>query len=272
MRAMRNAAWGAATLALTLVATAAPAHADADRTERCISSSDAGQVQRDEHKLIEARASFLACGADECPFELRKQCQRWLDEVSARVPSVAISARDEAGRDVVDVRVFVDGKLLLSKLDGVAVPVNPGEHVFRYEPRGSAPSEERVLVREGESSRLVTVRVEGATSKPKPKPLEPLRTDSSRSSPDERPRSSSVPLGSVILAGVGVLGVGAFALFASTAKSQLDTLRSGCGSTRSCDSAEVDGVRRDLTIGNVALGVGALALAGAVFLYVWRSR
>jgi hypothetical protein len=245
------------------VLLAAP-RASADTASDCLAPAERGQERRDGRRLLEARADFLACSADTCPTALRKQCQQWLDELVPRIPRVAISARDGNGHDVVDVRVLVDGKPFQSKLDGAALPLDPGEHVFRFESPEHAMLEERVLVREGEANRLVTVQLHdrGSVAAPRPAP------DATEGPP---PRST-IPTASIVLGIAAALGAGAFALFSSTAKSQLGDLRAGCGVTQSCDPADVSAVRRDLLVANVALGAGVVALAGAVYFLVQRSQ
>ncbi len=258
-------------VALTVVALlggTASVTARADTMEACVRPSLRGQELRDAHKLIEARSSFLACSSEACPHELQKECVKWLDEVNARLPSVSISARDEEGRDVVDVRVIVDGKLLVPKLDGTATAVDPGEHVFRYEPRTYAAVEEHVLVREGETNRLLTVRLRRAA----PEPASPRRAalDVLPGTETTEQPSRPVPVPAFVLAGVGVIGVGTFAFFGATARSKLSDLRDTCGPTQSCAQGDVDTVRRDALVANIALGVGVVALAGALWLFLQR--
>ncbi|MDB5213434.1 MAG: hypothetical protein JWO86_1361 [Myxococcaceae bacterium] len=253
-----------AVFVVGLLGGAVPASARADTMESCVQASLRGQQLRDTHHLIEARSQFLSCASEACPHELSKECVRWLDDVTARMPTVSISARDEDGRDVVDVRVVVDGKLLLAKLDGAATPVDPGEHVFRYEPRTSAAVEEHVLVREGETNRLLTVHVRNAApavARAAPVFLSTIETE---------PRARPISAPTFVLAGVGVVGVGAFAFFAATAKGKLSDLRDTCGATQSCSQGDVDAVHRDTVIANVALGVGVIALAGALWLFLQR--
>lgn len=222
--------------------------------EACVDASERGQEARDARRLIEARALFTACAKETCPVPVRQDCGQWLGDVDKRLPSVVISARDAEGHDVVDVRVLVDGRLFQPRLDGRSVPLDPGEHVFRYEPASGAPIEERVLVREGEPTRLLTVKVAGGGA------------------PAESPPARPVPWPTFVLGGVALLGAGSFALFASGAKSDLSELRETCGRTQSCAQADVDAVDRDLLIANVSLGVGVVALAGAVWFFLQRPE
>jgi hypothetical protein len=252
---------------MALVCTFVVGPARADQTappiaptsvDACLDAAERAQLARDQRRFIEARQAMIACSAPACPLVVRKDCAKWLEELGARLPGIVVSVRDEDDHDLVDVRVFVDGKLLTPRLDGKALPVDPGEHLFRYEPSRHEPLEERVLVREGETNRLLTVKVRSRIALSRPDPV------------DERPRP--VPALSIALAGLGVVGVGAFAFFAASAKGSIYDLRDTCGPTQSCAQSDVDSARQRLVIANVALGVGVVALAGAVLLYLTRGE
>ncbi len=66
-------------------------------------------------------------------------------EADTAMSTVVVRARDANGHDVIDVKVFVDGELLLSKLQGTAVTVDPGPHKVplrvpeRQDRRGGGP-------------------------------------------------------------------------------------------------------------------------------------
>ena len=48
--------------------------------------------------------------------------------------------------DVTEVRVYLDGALVATQLDGKAIELDPGGHVLRFEHGGLPSVEERVLV------------------------------------------------------------------------------------------------------------------------------
>jgi hypothetical protein len=250
------------------IALLAAPPARADDKQGCAEDSLRGQEARDAGRLLEARAIFVSCSAERCPLAVRRDCAQWLDGLSARVPGIVISARDSEGHDVVDVRVLVDGKPFLSRLDGRATPVDPGVHLFRFEPNGAPAFEERVLVREGEQSRLLTVKVPAVAETPTPPP--PTHEEAM---PHETAPSRPVTWPTFVLAGGGVLAIGGFAILASVARSDVNDLRSTCGTTQppSCAQSDVDSVHRELIVANVALGVGVLALAGAAWLFFQRG-
>ncbi|HVH41339.1 MAG TPA: hypothetical protein VM925_03320, partial [Labilithrix sp.] len=157
-------------------------------------------------------------------------------------------------KDVTAVRVLIDGDLVAEKLDGRPVAVDPGEHSFKYETAGAAPVTETVLIRQGETNRLVSVAFArapaGSTAPPN----------------HEERRRSAIPTTSWILGGVGVAlgGLGAALWISGT--SDHSSLESGCAPTRSCSQADVDSAQTKLLAGDVAFGVGLVSLGAAVVL------
>ncbi len=137
-----------------------------ERKQACITASESAQQLRMDGKLVEAQSKLVECASDACPGAVRADCASWLSQVNALMPSVVLVARDAAGEDVADVTVTIDGKPFSAKLDGKAVPVSPGEHVFRFERASGPPILKKVIVREGEAARKVevTLGAPGATS------------------------------------------------------------------------------------------------------------
>jgi hypothetical protein len=240
----------AAPALAVLAVLGGPAIARADETDACIQASDEGQVLRDKGKLLAARARFLACSRDACPRLVRADCAGWLADVDARTPSVVVSAEDPAGADAADVRVTMDGAPFLARLDGRAIPVDPGEHRFRFERAGSAAVEETAILREGERRRTLVVRFRAV----------------------DEARPSAGPGGAVIaaivLGGAALAGGGIFAYLGATAESERNALRTSCAP--GCKPAQVDAVRYREIAANVALGAGLAAAATAVVLLVVR--
>ncbi len=141
-------------LAAVTTLAALPAGAD---VQACIAASEKGQRARAAGKLREARDQFTICGAESCPALVRNDCATWNAEVAAILPSVVFGARDKQGRDLFDVKVSMDGEVILEKLDGKSVAVDPGKHTFRFETPGAEPITEVVLIKEGERARVFNV-------------------------------------------------------------------------------------------------------------------
>jgi hypothetical protein len=176
-----------------------------------------------------------------------------------RIASVVVRATDARGTDVLNVRVTMDGALLMHRLDGLAAPVDPGVHRFVFERDGSTTVTQDVTIREGEKARTIAVTL---PDPPTPKREAPVR--------ESKPL---FPTSSLVLGGLGVVGVGTFVVYHLSAKSDLDAMRSECAPR--CPADGVDTLDRKILVSNIALGAGATALAGAILVFVfeggWRS-
>jgi hypothetical protein len=219
--------------------------ADSDARKACFRSYELGQRLRRDGRMREARERLIACASDACPAGIRTDCAQWLVEVEAATPSIIIFARTEDGADVSELHVSVDGKHLSDRLDGKAIPLDPGRHRLRLEGRGLVPVERDLLLREREQSRSVLVEVARLADAPAPR---------------------REPAAVWVLGGVGVAALGAFAFFGlrgSSAQGELD--ERGC--KPDCPRDAVDGIRRDYLLANVGLGVGVLALGAAAYVH-----
>ncbi|MGZ5969407.1 MAG: hypothetical protein ACXWP4_17160, partial [Polyangiales bacterium] len=208
-------------LALLLVAlilgegvrpTFAAPPATVQEKKACATASEKAQSLRSEGKMIAARELLLVCARDVCPTVVRKDCSRWVAEVDEALPTIVVAAKDEAGHDVTEAKVFVDDQLFADSLDGKAQPIDPGAHVVRLERQGKQITE-KVLVREGEKNRIVLIHLG-----PPPKPVD--------STPP--PPARTIPAETWIFGGIGVVGLVGFVGFGLSAKSQASDLRSSC--------------------------------------------
>src|SRR5437899_12004613 len=100
---------GALTLVLAVAALLAPASARADAARACIDAATRGQTLRDQGKLLDALAAFVACAADACHAMARAASASWLAQTTARTPSGGLGARDSAGADPADVPLVAHG-------------------------------------------------------------------------------------------------------------------------------------------------------------------
>jgi hypothetical protein len=245
--------FASATAAADESAVPAESAANAPKAE-CISQLDRAQSLQTARKLREARTSYLACSAAACPELLREDCARSLVELDGTIPTVVFSARGDQGHDVTDARVLLDGEAVSSALDGHAVALDPGTHTVRFERAGGGVSEVRLVAREGEKNRSVSTTF--MTSTPAPEKAAQARTESGR-----------FPVLPVILGGTGLLALGGSFYVRLNADSDADRLRGSCAP--SCDQSSRDALSDKLVVANVALGVGigALALAAATWLF-----
>src|SRR5215470_13760868 len=109
----------------------------ADDTDACLAAYERSQELRKEGKFRASRDKLLECVRASCPSLVKKDCSRWIAELEPATPTVIVNARDALGKDMVEVRVLVDGAVLLERLDGKSHEVDPGVHVFRYEGEGA---------------------------------------------------------------------------------------------------------------------------------------
>jgi hypothetical protein len=260
------------------MASFAPASSRADNSDdkkTCVASFDRAQRLRAEGKLRDSRDALIECARDTCPALVRRDCTQWMGEVLTSLPSVVIGAQDATGKDLVKVRVSVDGNVVADRLEGKAFAVDPGAHVFRYELPDGTAVEEQVLVREGEKNRALMARFPNAGTAVVPLSVAPLPpqlpppTPTVRP-PEEEPSTQSSPANLIVglvsgIAGLGALG-GSLA-FDLMGTSEADALP--CGKTHSCSSADTAPASQKYTYADVLLGVGAAAVVlGSVVLIV----
>jgi hypothetical protein len=246
--------------ALVLAVTPRQAMAESD-SSACATTAEQAQELRTLHKFREAQEKLLNCAQPTCPAIVRRDCAQWLSEVDKAMPSVVIKATGPSYRDMIAVRVWLDGVLLFDRLNGLAHPVDPGVHQFRFEAEGMIPLEEQVLIREGEDRRMLAVQF---TALP----------DTGFSSPslDDTVRAHPTPVLPFVLGGVGLVALGSFAYFGIKGRSEASDLGSGCGATKTCSEAQIDHVRRKLQIADVSLGVSLISFGIATWMFVSHER
>jgi hypothetical protein len=235
--------------AIFLVALAFPGTARADPTkQQCVEANDKAQDLRQTGKLRAARVELALCVALSCPGPVREDCAQRLTEVAAAQPRLVFAAKDAAGNDLEAVRVTIDGAPFAEKLDGTALDVDPGEHVFRFETAEGFSTEKTIVVREGEKRREERVRL-GADRKPE----------------GERGSSSGWTYSALGVGAVGLVVGTVFGVMALDTKSSLD---SACGPTKTgCPQSLVDRLKSQAWGADIGLGVGVVgAVAGAVLL------
>jgi hypothetical protein len=281
-RRPRLARWFTGAFALVAWAAAVPdVHAQGERpssdVEACFSAAEQAQPLMKQHKLRAAQLRLQVCARESCPRAARNDCRTWLADVTRAVPTVVFVAREERpsgeSRAVDDVRVSVDGEVLVaSHLDVTAVPLDPGVHTVTFVHPGFDPVEQRIDVREGERDREVDVVFRAntpASGAPFPPPP-PVRVPE-RPEPPETTTSRPVPLAVYGLAGAGVAALGVGVAFEALGLSARSHLVDTCQSTRSCATSDVDSARNRVLVGDIAVGVGALLLAGSAYFYFTRD-
>jgi hypothetical protein len=243
---------------LSGAATLAASEARADDRAACFDAASSGQTLRDQHKLVGARDKFRVCAQQQCPASMRSDCATWLEAVERAVPTVVVSVKDATGRDEVAATVTMDGQPLTTKLDGAALPVDPGLHVFHFETADGATNAQ-VLVNEGEKMRAVAVLLPGQVASGSQLREHPL------------PRAAEPsPRGTIglVVGGVGVAAIATGVVLAAVGGGE----RAGCGGGGSCTTQNaLDRFNSGTTLlngGYIVLVGGAVAAAAGLVLWL----
>jgi hypothetical protein len=252
MRAFARACLGCSAVAL-LVAVSRDVRGDV--VEACVSAVEEGQKLERAGQLRGARARFLSCDKTECPSEVRTVCDRLLNRVEGDLPTVIFAAKDAGGKDLIDVRVFVDGAAVAESMDGKAVPIDPGPHSIRFEHTGESPVEESVVVREAEKNRPIVVSFAGAKGTPPPLGEGEVTTATRR----------PVPALVFVLGGIGIASLGVFAGLDASGQSRYASCQ---GTPCSASTVHSLSIERDVTF--VVGGVGLASLVAATALFFTR--
>ncbi len=238
----RRVAWG--IVLAPLLAVTADVHAEVSGNEpsACARAAESGQELRRRGKLVDALGRFQRCARATCPSVITADCVRFAAQTEAALPSIVFRVSDDQGRDIVDVRVLVDGKEATRKADGRAIPLDPGPHQVTFLLDGHPPIERRIVAVEGEKARTLHHSL-------------------------EKPVSSGPPPASWVLGSVGAGAIAGFAFFGTVAKLQHDELKDTCGVTATCTERQVSSYENKAIAADVMLGVGLLSfgVAGALW-------
>jgi hypothetical protein len=234
----------------------------------CASAYEKAQVLRRSAKFRAAREQLSICVQKGCPAFIVTDCAEWGRDLDDKAPTVIISAQDERGRDLTEVRVAVDGVPLLERLDGTAVAIDPGSHLFRLESDSAQTVENEYVVHAGERSRAIAVRMRARQpSQPSVEPAGPTAPALDRASDSAKaPDRTAV----IVLGVAGIAGLAGFAYFGLTGRAQVADMRTECSPR--CNPSDVDAATRNLHIADAALGLGVLSLGAATWLYLSKPR
>jgi hypothetical protein len=238
----------AGILALTSL-QAAPAaaqsnEASCDAVKKTESMRAAGQYRA-------SRVLLLEC--------VRRRCATVLQKLDAVTPSIVVRAQLANGDDATDVSVSLEGQVLATALDGVAIPIDPGEHNLVLQRTGQAPVAQTVTIREGEKFRAIDVQLEPASM---------LGAGDGAAQAKGRGFPDRWAIGGTLI-GVGVVGLTTFTWLGLTARSDESVLKD-CKPF--CSKAKGDSVRTRYWLANISGGIGVLALGGATWLLLSAPR
>jgi hypothetical protein len=278
---------GLAFLVVLTSMTGAGDLARAEDTDACINASEKAVALRKADKLIEQRASLSTCAASSCPDAIRTSCQQRIVQANQAIPSIVFFARDGSGRDLVAVKLTIDGSAYADRLDGSAIVLNPGEHEFRFEMTGLEPVAKRLVMHQGEQNRREIIVV-GAAPIPAG-PVAPSASATPEMLPEASPpaaatadqnapgRGSPQRTFGLVVGSVGVASLAAGAIFGGLSMAAHGSYEKNCGSQIGapaaglCNSQGVSGESDAATKGTLStiffIAGGVATVAGAVFFF-----
>ncbi len=121
-----------------------------------IAYKNALQLEQSAH-LRQARDLLLSCAKSACGSSLRQRCTVRYAQLESDIPSVVPLVTTEAGEPRVDVPVTMDGEQLTPRLDGRALPVDPGLHEFSFTADGAVINTQKVMIVQGQRNRPIAV-------------------------------------------------------------------------------------------------------------------
>jgi hypothetical protein len=114
-----------------------------------------------EARLNEASEAFAVCSRAVCSEETRRECSTRRAQLDADIPSLVPLVTDDAGEPRILVEVRIDGALVTSRLDGRALPVDPGKHELTFGTDAGVFATRHLMVVQGERNRAIHVVLHG---------------------------------------------------------------------------------------------------------------
>jgi hypothetical protein len=242
-------------VATSLAWLAAAGDARADDKAACVAAHEHGQEVRLANHWVEARRLFLACAQPSCPALVVRDCTEWEIDLGQRIPTILVSAKRADGTDVSDVSLTIDGNAVGPKLAVVPIPLDPGEHVLRFEHAGWRPVETRVTLHDGEHDRRVDVQLEP------PAASAPVGTRGTG--------TTGAPVAAYVATGLGVAAAIASGVFLTVGKiDEHDLADSPCGRAGTCTDPQVAPIRTDYIVSGVTAGVAAVAVGIGIWQFL----
>jgi hypothetical protein len=278
-----------AALVAVLLLAAGPAHGKTRKKRAARANPVCAAAYKDavmlatDGELQAARAKLQMCARPTCG-TVQRRCASKLLRVEADLPTIVPAATDDAGKSVVETSVTMDGKPLLSRIDGRSLTIDPGVHEFTFETAGTPPATVKAMVSQGRRNQPIAAvlhvpdgsppREEPPRAAPPPPPpvVKPPVVDEPppvartlrppRRAPELRSSSSAAP---TLLTVVGVAGLAGGGLL--TYWGRQDNLKlSDC--TPSCPPETIHHIRMLYLGADLSFVVGGLALGTATLLWL----
>jgi hypothetical protein len=252
--AFRVATLGA-VLSAGLCCVVSPAFAqESHAASSCSDAYARGQDERVSGRLFNARRAFSQCAAATCPAAVQHDCERWVREVEADLPSVRIDARSATKRPLRELRVFADDEQVPPSSLSAPIVLEAGPHELRFEARGFETLRLTTALRPSDREVPIeaTLREAAGSGPPAPKAV----------------GASRVPVASWLFASAGALALGVSVSFGVASNADYRDLQQRCAPQ--CDPASTEGMHREAVIADVALVTSVAAFAAAAVIYLVR--
>jgi len=274
----RRRVWQAVGIGCASVLLAGSASAADPTKDQCIDANEASQAMRKAEKLRDAEQKLLVCVSASCPGPVRDDCAQRLTEVRAATPTVVFVVKDDADQDLTDVHVTIDGQPLTDKLEGLAIPIDPGPHRFTFVSTGRTKEERALVIREGEKDRHERVVLVSTATPPA------AAANATAPVSEAAPTAAEAPardgkgqrIAGIAVGGAGVVGlvVGSVLGLASNSKYK-DAISQCNGQPSMCPQPGVDegkSAHSEAAASTVVFVVSAAFVAGGALLYFTAPR
>jgi hypothetical protein len=239
---MFGAALGAAVFSTALWAMPAAAQEAAPSKASCAEAYESAQESRVSGALQQTRSRLAYCAQTECPSFVQKDCARWLEEVDKELPSVVVSVvglddtSSASGSQALSLKL--DGREVPEPLSGKAISLDPGKHELVLERPGADPITRTILAQQGVQNRSVEFRLANAS----------LGSDSPSSVGLDSSGASPMRTGAYVAWGVGAVGLGAFAVLGTLARTDKDRFEEECAKKTAIPANVAPGVCLETTL------------------------
>jgi hypothetical protein len=278
----------AAGAAVAALATSAVARAQTD--EQCIAANESAVSLQKSGRLIEERQQLALCAAPACPDPVRTSCQDRLEQVNRQLPSVIFDVKDGRGNDLMEFRLSIDGVPYADNVRGTAIPLNPGNHEFRFEVAGQAPVVKQFLLHESEQYRRESIVIGPIPVAPTAQAAPPTSGTSLVLTPGSRLTvtggAEAAPtagrfqrtMGTLLLAAGLPAGIIATLAYGGVALAKWDNAKGGecdstCNDPNSQAQRDLQDARNAATISTIlAVATGAVLVGGIVLRVTAPTR
>ena len=235
---------------LASASDARPALADGDgEFQRCASAFEEAQRLKKKGQLLAASDQATACAAATCPTEIVGECSKLRQSIEEATPSIVVAAEHE-GRDLAAAKLFIDGRKVDDRLDGLPERLDPGTHTVRVVPDSPEleARETTITVRSGERNRRIAI-------------------DWQRAASEESGSIGYVPAAiAFALGGAGIVVGATTGILALTGNSDLEDR---CPSVSACPAdaqADIDRVSTFAVVSTTGFVVGGIGVAAGIVL------